>query len=779
MLPILGTISVFKLNLFELSLILYLVAIVIGIASRGSKAGANLSFAITALAALLLLPIPFIYGFLSAEPIELSLWMFGTSIPIYIDALSAVLIFVISILTLTSSIYSISYMEYYHEIGMFGYFAALFSLFSVSMILVVTVNSALWFLFMWEVMTLASYFLINWEYVEESVRRAAWKYFISMHFLSTLPLVLAIAALVTITGVDSLTELRTVTPTLDPRLIAVLHLLFLIGFGAKAGAVPLHFWLPDAHPAAPSNVSALLSGAMIKVAVYGLLRFCAFVLPISYVLGLAIAVIGTISLMVGTLTALRQTDAKRLLAYHSVGQMGYIWLGVGTGLALAAIGNPLAVVGLVAGLYHLINHALFKGLLFLSAGSILFRTRTRDLNVIGGLARYMPYTAALTLIAALSIAGVPPFNGFVSKWLIYESTFLSGNGILVFCGVMALFISAATLASFIKFYTTAFGGVPKVESREVPSSMLFGKSILAALCIITGVIPITVLNLLLAASKTIAPIAPPTALTVTISFVTVAGISTFIPLLLIVTMAVLLLLGFAIAVPRGRVVAPWDCGERVELKHYKLLALHYYRTYEEYIHALYELSHKLSEGFGHALIKTAYFLANASNTVATTLSRRITGAALSRAMKALASASDAMASALSGKAIGNALSRIMWALATASDAVASTLSGKAISSALSRVMQALAIASDAVATALTRASVSMVRGIGEFVLHNLKEFYADEAVFSSVVNALHGIARFLAWTVLRTDINTFMSYSALFILMISLLVIALVVGVTP
>jgi len=253
-------------------------------------------------------------------------------------------------------------------------------------------------------------------------------------------------------------------------------------------------------------------------------------------------------------------------------------------------------------------------------------------------------------------------------------------------------------------------------------------------------------------------------------------------------------------------VAPWDCGERVEPKHYKLLALHYYRTYEEYIHALYELSHKLSEGFGHALTKTAHFFAIASNIVATALSGRAISAALSREARALAISSEAIASAFSGKAISNALSKTMYALATASDAVASTLSGKAISRALSRVMRAFATASDAVATALsgraisialsrimralatasdavtttlTQASVSMVRGIGEFVLHNLREFYADEAVFSSVVKALHGIARFLAWTVLRTDINTFMSYSALFILMISLLVIALVVGVTP
>ena len=684
-------------TLLESSLILYLASIVAGIASRSSRTGASISFGIAAAASLCSLPIPFVYGFSGAKPVDLELWVLGTEIPIHVDALSAVLIFVVSVLTLASALYSFNYIDHYREIGMFGYFAALFSLFSVSMMLVSIVNSALWFLFMWEVMTLASYFLINWEHTKESVRKAAWKYFVTMHFLSTLPLVIAIALLVSLTGHDVLTAMQNSVQKLSTPIIALLQSLFIIGFGSKAGIVPMHFWLPDAHPAAPSNVSALLSGAMIKVAVYGLIRFCAFVLPPSYALGMIIAVMGALSLTVGTLMALRQTDAKRLLAYHSIGQMGYIWLGVGAGIALASINSSLAVVGFVAGLYHLVNHAVFKGLLFLSSGSMIYRAHTTDLNAMGGLSKYMPYTAALTLIAALSIAGIPPMNGFVSKWLIYESTFLSGNGILVFCGIMALFISAATLASFIKFYTSAFEGTPRAEitEGEVPSLMLAGKSILAALCIVMGVLPITIVNLLTKAFSVVFPWISPARFVVTPLFVTISGVTGYAPLILVAAMSAFLGLGLAIGVPRAKPASVWACGSEVETKQYKMIALHYYRAYEEYIHALYHVSHELYEGLGQALRATSRGLASFSNRIA----------------------------------IG-----------------------------------------------LTSAFSRFVRSVGTYIANNVREVYIDEAVTWPVTKAIIAISRLASRIVAKTDIDTFLVYSSLLVLALSIVVITFALG---
>ncbi len=682
------------IEIVELALGLYLIAVLMGILGAGSRTAARASFVLGALASMIMLLIPLSYLFGSVRELWFEIPFIGAAIPIHIDALSAVLIFVIAVLSLASSIYSVSYMDYYSELGAFGVFAALFNLFTLSMLMVVIVDSALWFLFAWEVMTLASYFLINWEYTEESVRRAAWKYFVSMHFLSTLPLIVAIAIIINVLGTDSLSQARAVSSMLDPSILAILYVLFLVGFGAKAGAVPLHFWLPDAHPAAPSNVSALLSGAMIKVAVYGLLRFCAYVLPPNYVFGIAVALIGTLSLTIGTLTALKQTDAKRLLAYHSVGQMGYIWLGIGTGIALACIGSPLALVGLVAGLYHLVNHAVFKGLLFLSAGSILYRTHTKNLNALGGLAKYMPITALFTLIAALSIAGVPPFNGFVSKWLIYESTFLSGNGILTFCGIMALFISAATLASFIKFYTSAFGGTPTIEEvREVPFPMILGMGILATLCVAMGVVPAFVVKILSEASSLIVP-SVGVALRYGYAFVSV-GESVFEPLILVAMLIASMCLGLALAMPKTSVVTPWSCGAVVEPRKFRMIAGQYYRAYEEYIHVLYEASHSLYQSMRSGVMTIGRILVVVSNVSASKISR-----------------------------IGSAIHRL-----------------------------------------------------GEAYLKHVKEVYIDEALAMPAIRIVHGLARFIAWTAMRTDIVTFLSYSALFILVVSIVVILVVVGI--
>lgn len=615
-------------GLFALTVILYLASIPTAIAFRRNyRTSLHAGHLLTTLASLSLLAftVMAIPNVLNGNVIDITYNLGVFSIPFHIDGLSLIMCFVLSVLGLATSIYSPCYMEFYKELGKGWVYIMLYSAFVLSMVLIVTVSNLLWFLFLWEVMTLASYVLMVWEYEEEYVRKAGWKYFVSMHLASTLPLVIALALIYAKTGSIS---------GLDFSAIAKLHLgpiyylLFLIGFGSKAGAVPVHFWLPDAHPAAPSNVSALMSGVMIKVAVYGLVRTTCFLLGPTVSFGYVVAIIGTITLTVGTLYALKQTDAKRLLAYHSVGQMGYIWLGIGVGILFLAKGgewSAFGAVALAAGLYHLVNHALFKGLLFLSAGSMLYRTHSRDLNKLRGLARVMPLTAIFTLVAAMSIAGTPPFNGFMSKWLIYQSTFLSNNGLIVFLGVMALFISAATLASFIKFYTTAFGGEPTEftkDAEEVPSPMLIAKGFLASLCLLFGLVPGLILPILLSPGAALAGIDVSGLTDTNYWLVTIkaplmpTGAESYFKPLLFATLFGVLFLGMYLLFPVSKkTYRPWTLGEPVAMEHYKFKAINYYEPFEEYIHPLYHTGHVLSE-FGSALIGA---VANAYVSTATAL----------------------------------------------------------------------------------------------------------------------------------------------------------------
>ncbi|NPA48223.1 MAG: hydantoin racemase [Thermococci archaeon] len=562
----------------------------------------------------------------------LSFSWFG--VPFHVDGLSLILCLVLSILGMATSLYSPSYMEVYERLGRGWLYVVLYSTFMASMVLVVTVSNMLWFLFFWEAMTLSSYLLIVWEADEESVRRAGWRYFVTMHLASTLPLLLAAGIMYSEAGSLDFSVLASSHLGLSP----LLYLLFLIGFGSKAGVFPLHFWLPDAHPAAPSNVSALLSGVMIKVAVYGLIRSTCFILKPSEPFGFAVALVGTVTLTIGTLYALRQTDAKRLLAYHSVGQMGYIWLGVGVGIFFIAKGGSWAAFGVMAmaaGLFHLVNHALFKGLLFLSAGSVLYRTGTRDLNRLGGLGRLMPVTALFTFVAAMSIAGVPPLNGFMSKWLIYQSTFLSRSGWFVLFGVFALFISAATLASFIKFYTAQFEGSRGEavgDIREVPAGMLAGKGLLTSLCVLFGVLPGLVLPLLTDPGSAV------TGVSVRIGSVwsanviptTGAGASHFNPLLFVLVLVVLTAAALA-ALPlkkssrRGRI---WTTGEPVPSADYGLRAMHYYGPFEHHIDWLYRTGSRVADGCGRtvaaasaAYIRLCRALSDACSSVGRAVSR--------------------------------------------------------------------------------------------------------------------------------------------------------------
>ncbi len=529
-------------------------------------------------------------------------------LPVHVDSLSNVFLLIVGVVALASAIFSIGYMDHHKSRGKAWVYAVAYNTFIASMALVVTVSNLEWFVFSWELMTLSSFVLIFWK-EERKDLDASFKYYVTMHFFDTIPLFLLLALGSVLTGSIhnlSYTAIQQHLATASTAYKDAFYGLFLVVFMTKAGVVPLHYWLPDAHPAAPSNVSALLSGIMIKTAVYGLLRFDWSMTGPKVTLGYVVAALGIATLTVGTLYALRETNSKRLLAYHSVGQMGYIWLGVGIGMSLMPRGGTLALIGalgLFAGLFHAINHAMFKGALFLESGSVEYATGTLELNRLGGLGTRMKATALATLFASLAISGIPPFNGFISKWLIYVAGFKSGNYLLAFGAVMAAFISAATLASFIKFYTAQFGGERRKyrEVREVPAIMQVGEWILAGMTLFVGVFPFTAVKFLndgVAATSGLT--AEVTSNVYRIGFSSI----TFLPLLFIILVGVLVFIGYLSLRPRfDRNVRPWDCGSTdLDTEDYRVAAGAYYLKYEEKIGHFYAFT-DWAYSFGEAIVR--------------------------------------------------------------------------------------------------------------------------------------------------------------------------------
>ncbi|PIW64910.1 MAG: hydrogenase 4 subunit B, partial [Candidatus Omnitrophica bacterium CG12_big_fil_rev_8_21_14_0_65_45_16] len=289
----------------------------------------------------------------------------------------------------------------------------------------------------------------------------------------------------------------------------IVFLLLLIGFGTKAGIVPLHIWLPYAHPQAPSHISSVMSGVMIKTAIYGIIRFVIVMLGVnSSWWGILILVLAVISCLVGVIYALMEHDIKRLLAYHSVENIGIILLGVGLAMFFIRMNMPyLAVFSLMAGLYHLINHAIFKGLLFLCAGSVYKATGTRDIEKLGGLIKKMPQTSAYFLLGAMAISALPPLNGFVSEWLTLQAFFLGAfnvtGGAKLFFGICASLLaltSGLAAACFVKAFGITFLGQPRShyakDAKEVTLSMKAGMFFLSVLIIIFGLAAVKIMKLL-------------------------------------------------------------------------------------------------------------------------------------------------------------------------------------------------------------------------------------------------------------------------------------------
>jgi len=430
-------------------------------------------------------------------------WSLPFGVPFFswtvrLNALSAYFNLALGILSAAVSIYSLGYvrgMEGRRNAGVLGFF---YNILLLSLTLVFTAANAFFFLVAWEVMALSAYCLVSFEHEKEETRRAGIVFLIMSHAGTGL-LLIAFLMLGQAGGTLDFAAWHHLASRLPAWEQGTVFVLFLLGFGVKAGIIPLHVWLPAAHPVAPSNISALMSGIVIKTGIYGmaLVFFDFFAIPPMWA-GMVVLGVGVVSALLGVLYALMEHDLKRLLAYHSIENIGIILIGFGAALVFRALGHPaLAAIALIAGLYHTMNHAIFKGLLFLGAGSVLHATHTRNMEEMGGLIRRMPVTALCFLVGSIAISGLPPLNGFVSEWLTYQAL-LGGFGstqklarvVFPIAGALLALTAALAAACFVKAFGISFLALPRsekaAEARETALSMRIGMGILAAGCVALG-----------------------------------------------------------------------------------------------------------------------------------------------------------------------------------------------------------------------------------------------------------------------------------------------------
>ena len=451
-----------------------------------------------------------------------------------------------------------------------------YHLFLASMVLVVLADDAYAFMVMWETMAVSSFFLVTANHVIAEIRRAGYIYLLIAH-VGAIGILLCFGVLQANTGDYTFANMR--AQALTPFWSSAAFLLALFGFGAKAGIVPLHVWLPEAHPAAPSPVSALMSGVMLKTAIYGILRVTFDLLHMQvWWWGVVLLAIGLVTALFGVIFAAVQTDMKRLLAYSSIENIGLVFAGIGLTVLFSAYGmRPVAALALTAVLYHVAAHAMFKSLLFVCTGAVLHATGERGLGKLGGLIRWMPWVAGVTLIGVLASAGLPPFSGFVSEWLLLQS-FLFTPGLpntflnMLIPVVAALIALVAALAGYtmVKFYGVSFLGRPREEklseAHDAGAWERIGTAWLALGCVALGLLPTQFIHL----------IDPVTQLLVGDGLGATAGANGWLlipvteerasygPAIFLMGVAACYLLAFLLVriLYHGRLrrAAPWDCG---------------------------------------------------------------------------------------------------------------------------------------------------------------------------------------------------------------------------
>lgn len=430
----------------------------------------------------------------------------GGELALHIDPLAAYFILPIALLSFFCTLYAGPYMRHDGQQRPLGRHWFFFNIMIAAMLLVVSAANAILFLAGWEIMTLSSFFLVAWNHQQQEVRKAAWLYLLAAHLGMMLLLAMFLLAgswchSFNFSDFGPLAELA-------PGSAALLYLLALFGFGVKAGLFPLHIWLPDAHPAAPSHVSALMSGVLIKTGIYGILRILSL-LPVAPVWwGWLLAVLGATGALYGISLAAQQRDIKRCLAYSTVENVGLILLGLGFGMVAMAKGYPdIALLSFAGGMLHLWNHALFKGVMFLGAGSLVHATGTRSMNRMGGLLKRMPLTGLLWIGGSLAIGALPPFNGLISEWLIYvglatAGTVQSGFGSLaplLLFGLLGM-IGALALVTFSRLVGICLLGEPRTaaakQAQEATPGMVISMALPLTGCLLIGLYPQGALSLL-------------------------------------------------------------------------------------------------------------------------------------------------------------------------------------------------------------------------------------------------------------------------------------------
>jgi hydrogenase-4 component B len=453
-------------------------------------------------------------------------------IVIHLDALGALFLALVTAIGATAAAYGATYTAEYegrHSVHVLGF---LFNLFLLGMSLVPCAASVFTFLFVWELMAVASYFLVMTDGDDAETRRAGLWYIAMTHagLVLLFPMFFLLASRA---GATTFADLRASAPVLPEATRDGIFLLALLAFGSKAGIVPLHVWLPRAHPAAPSHVSALMSGVMIKLGIYGLIRVVFDLMqggPAWW--GGVLLAAGSVSALMGVLYALVEHDLKRLLAYHSVENIGIILIGLGAGALLHSHGlHTLGTIGFAGALFHTLNHGVFKALLFFGAGNVIQQTHTGNLEELGGLIKRMPHTAWLFLVGSASIAALPPLNGFASEWMVFQSLLAGARipqpeiavGFPLAVGALAL-TSGLAAVCFVKAFGISFLAIPRsphaAEAVESPWSMLAPTAVLAAACVALGLAAPVVVRVLNQVVSSVPGLAahetpPSTALTLT------------------------------------------------------------------------------------------------------------------------------------------------------------------------------------------------------------------------------------------------------------------------
>lgn len=484
----------------------------------------------------------------------------GGALLIRVDALSAFFVAPVFLIAGAGALFGERYWPATRERA--AYVRTFYGILTAALAIVMTAANTILFLAAWEIVALASFFLVATEGEERASRDAAWLYLAASH-VATLSLFGLFTLLHTVTGTWTFKLLRT---THESSALTAIFWLAITGFGIKAGLMPFHIWLPGAHAAAPSHVSSMMSGVVIKMGIYGLVRVLSlFSAPPAW-FGETLLIAGIVSSILGVAFALAQHDLKRLLAYHSIENIGIIVTGLGVGLLARAHGHPtIALLGFAGALLHVWNHGLFKSLLFLGGGAAVHSVHTREIDRMGGLARRMPWSAAAFVIGAVAICGLPPLNGFVSEWLLYMGSFTGmqrqatgGWMLLVVLVAPALAVTGAlALACFVKAFGTVFLGSPRSDAAssadEVPVSMRIAMAPLAMACAVIGIVPVVIAPALTRAVAVAGNARVPNTLLASLAPVQTIAIAIAI-VLIVAIVAVKLLVG---AAPRRNT---WDCG---------------------------------------------------------------------------------------------------------------------------------------------------------------------------------------------------------------------------